>query len=79
MIEDLLSELTKPIKAIKLLTIFLEEQVFDDSIFEINKNQRDKNENTQAINYAISLVNKDILKLKKKYYRKMVKEKYGRG
>ena len=78
MIEDLLSELTKPIKAIKLLTIFLEEQVFDDSIFEINKNQHDKNENTLAINYAISLVNKDILKLKKKYYRKMVKEKYGR-
>jgi len=78
MIEDLLSELTKPIKAIKLLTIFLEEQIFDDSIFEINKNQHDKNENTLAINYAISLVNKDILKLKKKYYRKMVKEKYGR-
>ena len=79
MIEDLLSELTKPIKAIKLLTTFLEEQVYDSSIFNINKNQLDKNENTLAISYAISLVNNDILKLRNKYYKKMVKEKYGKN
>ena len=79
MIEDLLSELTKPIKAIKLLTTFFEEQVYDSSIFNINKNQLDKNENTLAISYAISLVNNDILKLRNKYYKKMVKEKYGKN
>lgn len=79
MIEDLLTELIKPIRTIKLLTIFLEEQIYDNSVFDINKNQQDKNENTSAINYAISLVNKDILKIRKKYYKKMAKEKYGRS
>ena len=79
MIEDLLTELIKPIRTIKLLTIFLEEQIYDNSVFDINKNQQDKNENTSAINYAISLVNKDILKIRKKYYKKMAKEKYERS
>ena len=77
MIEDFMAELEQPIRAIKLLTIFMQEQVCDDCTFFINKDQRDKNENTLAINYAIELVNKDILKLKRKYYKKMYRERYG--
>lgn len=77
MIEDFMSELEQPIRTIKLLTIFMQEQVYDDCTFFINKDQQDKNQNTLAINYAIELVNKDILKLKRKYYKKMCKERYG--
>ncbi|MBQ7287223.1 MAG: hypothetical protein IJW73_05620 [Candidatus Gastranaerophilales bacterium] len=76
MIEDLLADLNKPIKAIHLLTIFLEEQLYDEVIYNINKNQRNKNENTLAINYAIQLINKDLLKIKRRYYKLMCKEKY---
>lgn len=76
MIEDLLSELIQPLRAIKLLSIFLEEQIYDEIIFEVNKNQIDKNENTLAINYAIKLINNDIFKIRKRYYNKMCKEKY---
>ena len=78
MIEDLLVDLIKPIKALKLLTIFLEEQITDESVFHINKNQYDKNQNTLAINYAINLVNKDISMIRKRYYKLMRKEKYGK-
>ena len=78
MIECLLVDLIKPIKTLKLLTIFLEEQVTDECVYNINKNQYDKNENTLAINYAISLVNKDISKIRKRYYKLMRKEKYGK-
>jgi len=76
MIEDFLSELVIPIKAIKLLTIFLQENIYDEIICDVNKDQRDKNENTLAINYTMKLVNNDILKLRRKYYKMMVKEKY---
>ena len=76
MIEDFMAELEQPIRTIKLLTTFMQEQVYDDCAFFVNKDQRDKNENTLAINYAIELVCKDILKLKRKYYKNMCKEKY---
>ena len=42
MIEDLLADLNKPIKAIHLLTIFLEEQLYDEVIYNINKNHEIK-------------------------------------
>ncbi len=77
MIEDFMAELEQPIRAIKLLTIFMQEQVYDECAFVINKDLRDKNENTLALNYAIELVNKDILELKRRYYKKMCREKYG--
>ena len=78
MIEDFLTQLITPLKTIRLLTSFLREQILDESIFLVSKNQYDKNENTLAINYAINLVNDDILKLRKKYYKKMYKMKYGK-
>lgn len=78
MLEDFMAELAQPIRAIKLLTIFIQEQIFDECIFDINKNKQDKEYNTLALNYAIGLVNKDISKLKKKYYKKLCKTKYNR-
>ena len=78
MIEDLLVELITPIKSINLLTMFLEELINDETIYDINKNQTVKNQNTLALNYTIQLVNKDILKIRRKYYKKMSKEKYGK-
>jgi hypothetical protein len=78
MIENLLVELIKPTKTIKLLNILLEELVEEEIIYDVNKNQYDKNENILAINYAIKLVNKDIVKIRRKYYKQMCKEKYGK-
>lgn len=78
MLEDFMAELAQPIRAIKLLTIFTQEQIFDECIFDINKNKQDKKYNTLALNYAIGLVCKDISKLKKKYYKKLCKTKYNR-
>ena len=78
MLEDLLTSLIKPIKAIKLLNILLEEVMEDETIYNINKNQYDKNQNILAINYAINLVNYDILRTRRKYYKLMCKEGYGR-
>ncbi|MBQ7287947.1 MAG: hypothetical protein IJW73_09320 [Candidatus Gastranaerophilales bacterium] len=42
MLEDLLTSLIKPIKAIKLLNILLEEVMEDETIYNINKNQYEK-------------------------------------
>ncbi len=78
MFEDFMAELAQPLRAIKLLTIFMQEQIFDESIFDINKNKQDKEYNTLAINYTIGLVNKDISKLKKRYYKKLCKMKYNK-
>ena len=78
MIEDLLTELRKPIKATKLLALFLEEAMENETIYNVNKNQYDKNENILAINYAIKLINNDILRTRKKYYKLMSKQKYGK-
>ena len=78
MLEDFLSELNTPLRTIKLLNLFLQEQIHDEFIFFINKNQYEKNENTLAISYAINLANNDILKIRKKYYKLMCKEKYGK-
>lgn len=76
MVENLLVELIKPTKAIRLLNILLEELVEEEIMYDLNKNQYDKNENILAVNYAIGLVNKDILKIRRNYYRQMCKEKY---
>ncbi|MBQ4646006.1 MAG: hypothetical protein IJB79_01525 [Candidatus Gastranaerophilales bacterium] len=78
MIENLLSELIRPIKTIKLLNIFLEEIVEEEVMCDVSKNQYDKNESILAINYAIKLVNKDVLKLRERYYKLMCKEKFGK-
>ena len=78
MLEDLLTSLIKPIKAIKLLNILLEEVMEDETIYNINKNQYDKNQNILAINYAINLVNYDILRTRRKYYKLMCKDRYGK-
>ena len=72
MIEDFLSELNTPLRTIKLLNLFLQEQIYDEFIFFINKNQYEKNENTLAISYAINLVNNDILKIRKKYFLELI-------
>ncbi|MBO6273212.1 hypothetical protein J6O48_10610 [bacterium] len=77
MIEDFISELEKPCRAIELLLIFLHDYINDDIVSYIEETQKtDKLENTLAIVYALHLVNTDIERLKKEYYNKMVLEKY---
>lgn len=76
MIEDLLSELERPIRAIKMLLILHREYVEDDMTTLMSRQPREIMINTLAIGYAINLVNKDIRNLKRKYYKRLVKERY---
>ena len=76
MIKDLLSELERPIRAIKMLLILHREYVEDDMTTLMSRQPREIMINTLAIGYAINLVNKDIRNLKRKYYKRLVKERY---
>ena len=76
MIEDLLSELERPIRAIKMLLILHREYVEDDMTTLMSRQPREIMINTLAIGYAINLVNKDIRRLKNEYYKKLIKERY---
>lgn len=78
MIENLLSELDRPIRAIKMLLILHRDYVEDNMTTIMSNKPREKMCNTLAIGYAISLVNKDISRLKQKYYKALIKERYNR-
>ena len=76
MLEDFLSELEQSIRAIKMLLILHREYVEDDMTTLMSRQPREIMINTLAIGYAINLVNKDIRRLKNKYYKKLTKERY---
>ena len=76
MIEDLLTQMDKPYRAIKLLLIYLDNFINEDIINDIDMSIAEKNQNLTAISHAIYLVNEDLAKLKQEYYELMLKEKY---
>lgn len=76
MLEDLLVDLIKPTKAISLLSMFLEKIIEDETVCNINKNPYERKLNIMTVVYAINLINNDILKLRKRYDKKMCKIKY---
>ena len=77
MLEDFIIELDKPTKAIKILAYFIQELIYNNFDFDECENPRLKRQYIKSLIYTIELVNKDILKLKREYYKLMCKEKYG--
>jgi len=77
MIEDFITELDKPIRTSKLLIAFLEEYIEDNLCINLHSNERERKSNILAIVHGINLAEKDISKIRKKYYNKMLKELYG--
>lgn len=78
MIEDFIIELEIPNKAIKILTYFLQELLYDNFDIEECKNTKIKNRYVSSLIYTIKLVNNDIAKIKREYYKLMLKEKYNK-
>ena len=76
MLEDFITELDKPQKAVKILTHLIQELIYDDCNFEECNNPKLKIQYISSLIYATQLVNEDISKLKKEYYELMCKEKY---
>ncbi len=75
MLENFIVEIDKPIKAIKFLTHIIQELTSDSCNFEECENSKLKIEYILSLVYTIGLVNKDVARLKREYYR-MVLEGY---
>ena len=78
MIEDFITELDKPLKAMRLLLILTDEYVEDNLCIETCSNERERKENILAISHAIGLVRGDISRIRRKYYKSFLKEFYSR-
>ena len=78
MIEDFITELDKPLKAMRLLLILMDEYVEDNLCIETCSNERERKENILAISHAIGLVRGDISRIRRKYYKSFLKEFYSR-
>lgn len=78
MIEDFIIELELPNKAIKILTHFIQELIIGGFEYEECQNPKLKIRYISSLIYAIKLVNDDIAKIKREYYKLMLKEKYNK-
>jgi len=78
MIEDFIIELEKPNKAIKILTHFIQELIIDGFEYEECQNPKLKIRYVLSLVYALELINNDIAKLKREFYKNMLKNKYNR-
>lgn len=76
MLEDLLTQMDKPYRAIKLLLLFLDDFVNEDLVNDIDMSVLEKNQNLLAITYSINLINEDFARLKNEYYNLMIKKNY---
>ena len=74
MLEDFIIELDKPTKAIKILVHLIEELMYDSHNFEECKNPKLKIRYIMSLIYAVGVINKDILKLKREYYKYVLEE-----
>lgn len=75
MIEDLLCEMDKPYRALKLTLIFLSDFIQENIVSEFDMSEREKNQNILALSYILNLINEDLKRLKNEYDEK-VTQKY---
>ena len=74
MLENFIVELDKPTKAIRILTHFIEELIYDNCNFEECENPKLKMRYILSLVYTIKLVNDDLAKLKREYYKIVLNE-----
>lgn len=79
MIEDFLSDLNKPLKAIDMLLEILDYYVEENLEILEPKNEYDKINGTVAIIFAIQLLLNCVNDLREEYYDKMVQTCYNRN
>ncbi|MBR3604456.1 MAG: hypothetical protein IKL52_00325 [Candidatus Gastranaerophilales bacterium] len=72
MLEDFIIELDKPTKAIKILVHLIQELMYEDCNFEECKNPKLKLRYLSSLIYAIGLVNCDISKIRREYYKSVL-------
>ena len=76
MLEDFIIELERPNKATRILLDFLRDFICNEYDFSNCSNQRIKTQYVLSLIYALNLINENIAKLKREYYKMMLKEKY---
>lgn len=76
MLEHFLIETEKHNKAIRILSQFTHELITGGAEFEICENPKIKIRYILSLVYAIELVNEDLCKLKKEYYKNFLKDFY---
>ena len=74
MLENFIIDIDKPNKAIRILTHFIEELMSDSCNFEECENLKLKMKYILSLVYAIKLVNDDLAKLKREYYKIVLNE-----
>ena len=75
--EDLLNDLYVRLKSLDLLLESLEYKLLEEWDYSEVANNREVGENIYAMIYAVKLVVKQLWKIRKIYYWRMCKEKYG--
>lgn len=75
--EDLLNDLYVRLKSLDLLLESLEYKLLEEWDYSEVSNNREVGENIYAMIYAVKLVVKQLWKIRKIYYWRMCKEKYG--
>lgn len=78
MLENFLIDIDKPNKAIRILSQFAQELILDSVEFEICENPKLKIRYILSLIYAIELVNEDLARLKREYYKDFLKTFYKR-
>ena len=72
MLENFIIELEKPNKAIRILIQFIQELILDNHDYDICQNPKLKIRYILSLVYALELINEDMAKLKREYYKEFL-------